>query len=209
MYIVNYKINIYFLRFIIWYRTRIMYVQKRGFETRSVFFLLFCNIILYIILYYYYIPLRNVENRFPLRRRWFVLPTNDHRRHRCVCASAPRARSTWDRSVAVAAVAVNLVKFPVARRRRRCRSAVHTTPPLPPPFTNTATAPPPPPPPPTRDSKRYRPPLATIKMATKNYRHRSPSEYRVRLFILTTAFEADTTELMPTIFFPDFMTLIP
>jgi len=104
--------------------------------------------------------------------------------HRCVCAFAPRARSTWDRSVAVAAVAVNLVKFPVARRRRRrCRSAVpytrhhryhrHS------PFTITTAAPPPPP---TRDSKRYRPPRATIKTATKNYRHRSPFEFRVRFF---------------------------
>jgi len=72
----------------------------------------------------------------------------------CVCAFAPRARSTWDRSVAVA---VNLVKFPVARRRRR--SAVYTTPPLPrpPPLADRRHRPAPPPPP-TRDSKRYRPP---------------------------------------------------
>lgn len=92
----------------------------------------------------------------------------------CVSAFAPRARSTWDRSVAVA---VNLVKFPVARRRRRrrhCRSAVYTTPPLPRP------------PPPLADRLHRRRrheipnvigrPEFTIKTATKNYRHRLPFE---------------------------------
>lgn len=135
MYMVNYKINIYFLRFIIWYRTRIMLRTKTRFWNQIGFFFYF-SVILFYIIYILLLLYSTAErrNRFPLRRRWFVLPTNDHRRHRCVCAFAPRARSTWDRSVAVASVAVNLVKFPVARRRRRCHSAVHPTPPLPPPF---------------------------------------------------------------------------
>lgn len=84
------------------------------------FFLLSCDIILYIIIIIIISHCGTSQTVFP-----FATDDPSHPPTTIVdtgvrvCACAPRARSTWERR---SAAAVNLVKFPVARRRRRCRT---------------------------------------------------------------------------------------